>query len=203
MASTSTRERDQLGARIAETPRDGHGHRRYDDALKHDVQQYAQQRIDEGRAQVAIATELGISGNTLWGWLYRASSRGTRRARALPERAKEFRAALAALGPRARTTTYPPELRALALEHVKERRGQDASMREIASELGVGADTLRQWQTGSRRQPRRAAVVRRVAIAPGATAPTSESIVVHGPAGMRVEGMDVKEIVALFKELAS
>jgi hypothetical protein len=47
-------------------------------------------------------------------------------------------------------------------------------------------------------------VVRRVAIAPRATAATTpESIVVHGPAGVRVEGLDVNAIVALFKELAS
>lgn len=200
----TTRERDQLRARVADAPRNRQGHRRYGDALKHDVQQYARQGIEGGRSLTVIAAELGVSGETLWGWLHKDDSRGTRRANAVPvpARAKEFRSALAALGPRSPTTTYPPELRALALTHVKERRAEGASLREVASELGVGSDSILRWQRGPRR--RRAAVVRRVAIAPRVTEPTTpESIVVHGPAGVRVEGMDVNAIVALFKELRS
>lgn len=201
MATTSTRERDRLRARLAEAPRNQQGHRQYDDGLKREVQRYARQALGEGRALTSIAGEIEISGDTLWGWLYKDSSSGPRRRSSLPERAKEFRAALAALGARSPTTPYPPELRALAVAHVKERCAQGASMREMASELGVGPDSIRRWQSGRRRRP---VVVRRVAIAPRATAArTVESIVVHGPAGVRIEGMGVSAIAALFKELAS
>jgi transposase-like protein len=166
------------------------------------VQQYGRLGLEEGKTLRAIAIEIGISSDTLWGWLHERESSGKQRANALPERAKEFRAAVAALGARVRTTPYPPEVRALALTHSKEREAEGASLREVASELGVGTDSLRRWQSGRRR--RRAAVVRRVAMASRSTKPTpSESIVVHGPAGVRVEGMDVNAIASLFKELVS
>jgi transposase-like protein len=196
MGTTSALE--ELRAGITGTRRDGQGHRRYGDALKQQVRQYARERVRAGGSVSAIADELGISGDTLWGWLNKIESSGARhRGNALPERAREFRAALAALGPRAPTTTYPPELRILGLAHLKERRDAGASFREVAAELGVGNETLRNW---IRPRRRRSSAVRPVSIASRAV--LSAALVVHGPAGVRIEGLDVAAVAALLKELS-
>jgi hypothetical protein len=85
---------------------------------------------------------------------------------------------------------------------VKDRRVKGATMRVIANELGIAAETLRNWYRG--RPPRRpATAVRAVSIAvtrPAAT--TSRSVVVHGPTGLRIEGLDVSGIAALLKVLS-
>lgn len=196
----TTRDLERLRARLAETPRNGQGHRQYDDSLKRDVRQYAGDRLRTGELALnAVAEEIGISGDTLWGWLHKGESSATRRReKSLPEGAREFRAALEALGPRTSSTTYPPELRALALGHVRKRRDEGAAFREIATELGVGKDTLRHW---IRPRARRASKVRRVSIA-AATPAAATSVVVHGPAGLRIEGLDVSTIAALLRELS-
>lgn len=194
-------ELEQLRARIAETPSDGRGHRQYGDALKRDVRRYARRRVRAEKVALnVVGAEIGISEKTLWGWVHNEESSGERtRERSLPTGAREFRAALAALGPRGRTTTYPPELRALAVAYLKERRGEGASFRAIASELGIGDDSLRSW---TRPRKRRSPSVRRVSIAPSTPAPTATSMVVHGPAGLRIEGVDVSTIAALLRELS-
>lgn len=198
----TTRDLERLRARLAETPRNGQGHRQYDDGLKRDVRQYARDRLRTGELALnAVAEEIGISGDTLWGWLHKGESSGGRRRRrekSLPEGAREFRAALEALGPRTSGATYAPELRSLAVEHVKRRRDEGAALREIASELGVGKDTLGRW---IRPRARRSSKVRRVSIA-AATPAAAMTIVVRGPAGLRIEGLDVSTIAALLRELS-
>jgi transposase len=195
----TTKELDELRARIAATPRNRQGDRKYDDALKQDVRQYAQRRIRAGVAHTALAAELDISPDTLWGWLHKVKpGEARRRENSLPKGAKEFRAALAALGPRAPTTTYAPELRVLGVAYHQERRAEGATLREIASELGVGTETVRNWIQG--RPPRKPRAVRQVTIAPRRTPTTS--MVIHGPAGVRIEGVDVATVAALLKELS-
>jgi hypothetical protein len=145
-----------------------------------------------------VASELGISSDTLWGWLHAKGSSGTGRGKGkLPERAREFRAALAALGRTGSKTTYPRELRALGLAHLKERRSQGVPLREVASELGIAKTTATRWE----RPARRASAIRRVNIAPRTTAPGT-SMVVYGPAGLRIEGLDVATVAALLKDLS-
>jgi transposase-like protein len=195
----TTTELEDLRRRIAGSPRNKQGHRQYDESLKQAVYEYARRRLRTGsESQHAIAGELGISPDTLWGLLHRAE---TRREKGLPERAREFRAAVAALGPRTRTTPYPPELRALGLAYLKSRQSAGASRREVASELGIGSDTLRKWSGQRRRRP--ASAVRQVSVVAAASPPVRPAaFVVHGPAGLRIEGMDVTTVVALLKGLS-
>lgn len=195
---TRTTELEQLKARIAATPRTAQGHRDYDDALRGDVRTYAQERTRAGQSHTSIAEDLGISGDTLWGWLNKVGLKGRGGPRSLPERAKEFRACLAALGPRTATMPYPPELRALGVKHLKERRAQGATQREVANELGIANDTLRKWSRG-RERVRSAVRPVRIATSSATTAP---SLVVHGPAGIRIEGLDVATVAALLKVLS-
>jgi transposase-like protein len=201
----TTKELEELKAALAEAPRNQQGHRRYSEALKRSVTEYARRRQRGGTEPLhAIADEIGVSADTLWGWLHRSdgdAGRSRERESGLPERAKEFRAALRALGARARTTPFPPELRALALTHFKQRRSAGASIRDVATELGVGTDTLRRW-SGSRERSRSS--VRRVRVAsPTISSPASRcTLLVYGPAGLRVEGLDVAMVAALWKELS-
>lgn len=205
----TTTELEQLRAAIAEAPRDKQGHRHYGESLTDAVREYAQGQLRAGRESLqAVAREIGISGDTLWSWVNRSGRHKARpraQAAALPTRAKEFRAAVAALGARTRNTPYPGELRALGLAHLKEREAAGASLREVASELGIGTDSLRRWM---RPGERARGTVRRVTIAHRATSgpPTktsgSISLVVHGPAGLSIEGVDVATLVTLWKELS-
>lgn len=203
----TTTELDELRAGIAAAPRNEQGHRKYSEALKDAVQRYARRRLRTGtESQHAIAGELGISADTLWSWVRLGDRGGVRRREkaGVPGRAKEFRAAVAVLGERARTTPYPPELRALGLAHLKERQASGGvSRQEVASELGIGSDTLRNWTKPPR--ARRSSAVRRVRIAPRAASPretTTRSLVVHGPAGLRIEGLDIAAVAALLVELS-
>lgn len=201
---TST-ELDRLRARIDASPRNAQGHRTYDDALKEEVCAFAGRKMKTGKSLTSIAGDLALSADTLWGWVNRvkAGARGRSREDALPERAREFRAAMAALGPRAATTPYPPEIRALGLKHVQERRAQGASNREAANELGIANETLRNWVNGRHRR----STVRRVSVAAApmptqAVVTTTATLVVYGPAGIRIEGLDVAMVAALLKVLS-
>jgi transposase-like protein len=125
--------------------------------------------------------------------------------RGLPAGAIAFHDAVAALGQRARTTPYPAELRAQAMSYVEERKSAGTALSTAAGELGVGGDSLRTW-TGQRsrgaRSPALRSVVRAVEIVPEATTASASSIIVHGPRGLRIEGLDVGAVAVLVKELS-
>jgi transposase-like protein len=205
----TTTELEQLKAAIAGARRDKQGHRRYGELLTEAVREYAQGRLRAGTETVqAVARELGISGDTLWSWVNRGEQREARpraRAAVLPTRAKEFRAAVAALGTRTRNTPYPAELRALGLAHLKEREVAGASLRDVASELGIGTDSLRRWMKPGERarsKVRRVTIARRAIAGPATKMSGVSSLVVRGPAGLSIEGVDVATLVTLWKELS-
>jgi transposase len=202
----TTTELEELKAELGAAPRNKQGYRQYSDTLKRAVTQYARRRLRSGtESQHGVAREIGISADTLWSWLHGSEAGETRRHRkevGRPGRAREFRTALRALGERGPTTPYPPELRALGLSHLKERQAAGASLREVASELGIGNDTLRRW---TRRRERTRAAVRpvRLAIRAESTMPVSAgTFLVHGPAGLRIDGLDLATVVALWKALS-
>lgn len=211
----ATRELEDLRRRIAGRPRNRQGHRQYDSALKEAVRQYARRRLREGGTTLhGVAGELAISADTLWSWVNRIAERresreppspvqaeGASEVKA-PDPAQRFRSVVAALGSRTRTTPYPAEVRAKALEYAKERQAAGATMRVITRELGLGADTLRKWMKGEHGQ--HSPAVRRVAITSrlARSAKATGKIVVHGPGGVRIEGLDVDDIAALLKGLS-
>jgi transposase len=121
----------------------------------------------------------------------------------IAKRAEGFREAVGKLGQRGRTTPYPKELRDEAVDYARERREQGATWSLAARELGIGIDSLTNWA----RLAGRGAVkpeFRQVALKQGevAVGVTGSALVVHGPGGVRVEGLDVAGLAELLRRLA-
>jgi len=99
------------------------------------------------------------------------------------------------LGPMVRTRgagrPYDAGDRARVVEHAIARRREGAGIGAIAREVGVSSTTLYEWL----REPRFEAVeiVGRVQ--------RGEGLVVHGPHGVRVEGLSVAELADLLRRL--
>lgn len=121
----------------------------------------------------------------------------------IAKRAEGFREAITQLGPRGRTTPYPRNLREEAVGYAQERRAQGATWRSIAQELGLGVDSLTHWARGSRGSKKEAAF-RQVKLKPseGPAKTGGTVLVVHGPGGVRVEGLDVPGLAELLRRLS-
>lgn len=122
----------------------------------------------------------------------------------LDNQVERFREAVAAAGPRGRTTAYPVELRKIAVSYVKARVAAGGSAGGACRELGIGTDTFRRWSAENATSPARAtAAFRPVKLA--AAAPVAEQqanhVVVHGPGGLRIEGLDVAGLAELLRRL--
>ena len=66
-------------------------------------------------------------------------------------------------------------------------------MIDISAELGVSWRTLSRWLAGKKSTPRFQPVQ--------VVAPTKRELVVHGPRGLRIEGIDVEGIAELVRRL--
>jgi transposase len=121
----------------------------------------------------------------------------------MAKRAEGFREAVAKLGQRGRTTPYPKKLRDEAVDYARERREQGTTWRLVAGELGIGIDSLTNW---ARLAERRGAKpeFRQVALkqAEVAVSGPGGALVVHGPGGVRVEGLDVAGLAELMRRLS-
>lgn len=122
----------------------------------------------------------------------------------MKEQAEKFRKAVlerGGVGPRAR---YTAEQRQEAVEYVRARQQQGASVEEAAKELGMSSWTLSRWGSAARRagkqQPAREGLVPVEVKAERAPA-RGGSLVVHGPGGVRVEGLCVEDAVRLLRGL--
>jgi transposase len=88
---------------------------------------------------------------------------------------------------------YPRALRSRTAEYVHRRRSEGVGDEQIARELGISAVTCRRWagaRTGSFAEAR---VVE---------TPTAGSVVVHGPRGLRVEGLALEQVIELWVGLS-
>jgi transposase len=103
---------------------------------------------------------------------------------------------LGKLGPGRRV---PRELREALLEYMRGRREQRASLHTIADEVGVSDATLVRWSKPVRENGNAKLLPVQVVRVPAGGA---EGIVVHGPGGVRVEGLDVCAVAELFRRLA-
>ncbi len=122
----------------------------------------------------------------------------------MKEQAEKFRKAVlerGGVGPRAR---YTAEQRQEAVEYVRARQQQGASVEEAAKELGMSSWTLSRWGSAARRatqqQPGRQVLVPVEVKAERAQA-RGGGLVVHGPGGVRVEGLCVEDAVRLLRGL--
>jgi len=108
-------------------------------------------------------------------------------------------------GPSAPGRRVPAEVRARAAEWVREQQlSSNASLKDLAKELGVSWATASRWLSMSP-DPRRGAMAqspafKRVEVVPEA-ASDSRSLVVHGPCGLRIEG-SVELLAELLRRLA-
>jgi hypothetical protein len=93
---------------------------------------------------------------------------------------------------------YPARLRGQVLAHVERRRRAGIALEAVAAELGLAATTLRKWKRSvAATAPSAFCEVEIVA----SSAPPS-ALVVHGPAGLRIEGATLAEIAELVRRLA-
>ena len=88
---------------------------------------------------------------------------------------------------------YSPALRQLALEYARTATGNGRTRREIAESLGLSEVTLCRWQ-----KARVAAPVHEVVVGEGESA---AAVVLVMPSGVRVEGLAVRELVAVLGAL--
>jgi transposase len=115
------------------------------------------------------------------------------------EMREELRVELSKLGPRGRGRAYPKGLLEKLLSYTVARRRQGAKIIEVASEVGINFRTLARW-LGERKAARFERV--EVVAAPVPTVATAAaSIVVHGPRGLRIEGLDLAAVAELVRRV--
>jgi transposase len=93
---------------------------------------------------------------------------------------------------------YPAHLRGQVLAHVERRRRAGIALKAVAAELGLAATTLRKWKRNAAGAAHPAFC--EVEIVPASAPPSA--LVVHGPAGLRIEGATLTEIAELVRRLA-
>jgi hypothetical protein len=92
---------------------------------------------------------------------------------------------------------YPARLRGAVLAHVEQRRRDGVGLEAVAAEIGIATTTLRKWK---RAAAAASPAFCEVEILAPSSPPTA--IVVHGPAGLRIEGATVADIADLIRRLA-
>ena len=110
---------------------------------------------------------------------------------------REIRRAAAALGLGA-GRRYPATLRSKISAYSRERMAAGVRLRAVAAEIGVSHPTLVRFVGAS------AAAIRRVRVseAPATTDQVPQQVVVRGPCGVVVEGLDIAGAAALLRALS-
>jgi len=103
-----------------------------------------------------------------------------------------LRRAVEKIGARGRGVPYPKELRGQIVEYTRARRDAGVTLETIGKETGVPWKTLSRWSGASRRPKafRRVEVVSPAAV-----------LTVHGPHGVRIEGLDLDGLAQLLRRL--
>jgi hypothetical protein len=111
---------------------------------------------------------------------------------------EELQQALSTLERRGRGKPYPKGLLENVLSYTVARRRQGATLLAIGTELGMSWRTLARWLSGRARTRGfdRVEVIRPT-IAPAAPRP----LVVHGPRGLRIEGLDIDGVAELVRKV--
>lgn len=112
--------------------------------------------------------------------------------------AKELREALARADRSGTGRPYPGTLRRAAIEYQHKRQREGVSLHAVAAELGMSEATLARW---SRRREEPTAAFRAIEVV-AEPADMSGAIVVHGPRGLRIEGLSVEGLARLIERLS-
>jgi hypothetical protein len=113
----------------------------------------------------------------------------------MEEQREELKRELSVLGPRGRGRPYPKGLLEKILSYTVARRRQGAELLTVGAELGISGNMLGRWLGARKASPR----FERVQVA-AAPAPTG-TLIVHGPRGLRIEGLDVGGVAELVRRL--
>ena len=118
----------------------------------------------------------------------------------------DLRAALVAAERKGAGRAYPEGLRHSAARHWGERERGGDNLARVAAELGVSGTSLLRWSRrfGAASGFRAVEVIGvGAAMASGSdVAARSSTIVVHGPRGVRIEGLTVAEVADLVGRLS-
>ncbi len=127
---------------------------------------------------------------------------------------QELRRRLASLGQRGAGRRYPEDFKRDAMDYVTARRAEGVQVEAAVRELGLSEKTLERWRARGRVAvlPQRFRTVE-VAAADSATPNSTPAVpaaavaprlrlTVHGPLGLRIEGLDVWSVACLWRELA-
>jgi transposase len=112
----------------------------------------------------------------------------------------ELKVELSELGPRGRGRPYPKGLLEKLLSYTVARRRQGAKLVEVAAELGMPNHTLSRW-VGEKRAAKHFERVEVIAEPAAPAAPTARALIVHGPRGLRIEGLDITAIAELVRRV--
>ena len=106
-----------------------------------------------------------------------------------------FRVAVRRAGRRGAGLRYPAAVRAQGAAYLAARRAAGATVSAVTRELGIRRHTLQGWA-----RPRAQEAPRFVPVS--VVEEPAGRIVVHGPGGVRVEGLDVASLAELLRRLA-
>jgi len=110
---------------------------------------------------------------------------------------EELKQTLSTLTPRGRGKPYPKGLLEKLLSYTVARRRQGATLLTIGTELGMSWRTLARW-TGERKSKPQ---FERVAVVAPPSVPPPKGLVVHGPRGLRIEGLDLAAVAELVRRV--
>lgn len=106
---------------------------------------------------------------------------------------EELRDALSKMERRGRGCRYPKSLLEGLLSYTVARRRQGATLLKIGDELGISWKTLARWLSIRKPSPKFQPVQ--------VVASAKRDVVVHGPCGVRIEGLDIEGIAQLVRRL--
>jgi transposase-like protein len=114
------------------------------------------------------------------------------------EHVRQLREALKTVGRAGAGRPYPPELRRSVVEYHRRRKQEGASVQKVASELGVSGASLVRWSRTEEERGRGFRAIELVA----EPVRRGSGAVVHGPRGLRVEGLTMAELAELVERLS-
>jgi transposase-like protein len=121
----------------------------------------------------------------------------------LKETAEKLRAKAEAQSGRGTRWRFDDTFREQVVAYVRARQEEGGTQEEAARELGLSAWTMSRWSR--QRKPKQQSAASGGDFHPVAVkreAQASEgALVVHGPGGMRVEGLTLKQVALLLREL--
>lgn len=123
----------------------------------------------------------------------------------LKETAERLRAQAEAQSGRGTRWRFDDAFRAEVVAYVRARQEKGGTQEEAARELGLSAWTMSRWSR--QRRPARQGAASGADFHPVAVKREEEAspsaLVVHGPGGVRVEGLTLKQVAVLLRGLAA